>query len=90
MKNTRYELNDTAMENVVGGQDASNEKGSGLNCPSCHGWIKITIYEIIKGDAIACPHCGLILPIERTNSNKAIDALRKVQEAQEKLNNKAG
>ena len=90
MKNARYELNDTEMENVVGGRNAANEKGAGFKCPDCDGWINITIYEIIKGAAIVCPHCGLVLTIDKTKSNSAIDALRKVQKAQEKLNSKAG
>ena len=90
MKNTRYELNDKAMENVVGGQNADGENSSGLKCPCCGGKINITIYEIIKGDDIVCPNCGLILPVDRINSNSPIDALRKVREAQENLNNKEG
>ena len=90
MKNTRYELNDMEMENVIGGQNVDDEESSGFKCPGCGSRIKITIYDIIKGDAIVCKGCGLIIPIEKTNSHNAIDALRKVKEAQEKLNNKAG
>ena len=88
MKNTKYELNDMAMENIVGGQNADDENGSGFKCPGCGVRIKITIYDIIKGDAIVCKECGLIIPIEKTNSHNAIDALRKVKEAQENVNNK--
>ena len=89
MKNTRYELNDMAMENAVGGQNVDDENSSGFICPECGDKIKITIYDIINGDAVVCEHCGLTLPIDRIKSNSAINALRKVQKAQESVNNKA-
>ena len=89
MKNTRYELNDMAMENAVGGQNTDDENGSGFICPECGDKIKITIYDIINGDAVVCEHCGLTLAIDRIKSNSAINALRKVQKAQESVNNKA-
>ena len=89
MKNTRYELNDMAMENAVGGQNTDDENSSGFICPECGDKIKITIYDIINGDAVVCEHCGLTLPIDRIKSNSAINALRKVKKAQESVNNKA-
>lgn len=87
MKDKRL-LNEKDLEIVVGGQDTASENGSGFKCPDCGGKINITIYEIIKGDDVVCPHCGLVLPIDKTKSNNAIDALRKVREAQENVNNK--
>ena len=41
------------------------------------------------GSMIVCPSCGLVLNIDPVKSRKAIDALKKVQEAQENLDRKS-
>jgi DNA-directed RNA polymerase subunit RPC12/RpoP len=38
--------------------------------------------QIITDSAIICPHCGLRLTINRQQSTTAIEALKKVQQAQ--------
>lgn len=60
----------------------------GMKCPQCGEFIPTTIQHIITSSALVCPHCHLRLNIDRTKSGKAIDALRKVQEAQENLERK--
>ncbi|MFV0362187.1 MAG: hypothetical protein ACK5LL_03735 [Suipraeoptans sp.] len=63
-----------------------NQKGqqpSGFECPVCKGFIPISVTELIKEKAIACPCCNLQLTINQAASQRAIDALNKVQSAQE-------
>lgn len=60
----------------------------GMKCPQCGEFIPTTIQHIITSSALVCPHCHLRLNIDRTKSGKAIDVLRKVQEAQENLERK--
>ena len=55
---------------------------SGMPCPKCGGFIPISMFQIIADAAIICPHCGLRLSINRQESGRAIDALRKFQQAQ--------
>ena len=88
MKNTKAELNDKAMEEVIGGQSTDGASGSGFKCPNCGGFIATTIYEIISSDSITCEHCDYVLKIERSKSGSAIDALYKVKKAQENIENK--
>lgn len=63
-----------------------NKKGqqpSGFECPVCKGFIPVSVIELLKEKAIICPHCDLRLAINQTASQKAIDALNKVQSAQQ-------
>lgn len=55
---------------------------SGLPCPVCQGFIPTSMQQIITDSAIICPHCGLRLTINRQLSRPAIEALKKVQQAQ--------
>ena len=60
----------------------------GMICPQCKNFIPTTIHAIINSKAIVCPHCHLRLNIDRTKSGKAIEALKKVQAAQDALEGK--
>ena len=55
---------------------------SGMPCPQCNGFIPVSMQQIITDSAIICPHCGLRLTINRQQSSTAIEALKKVQQAQ--------
>ena len=88
MKNTKAELNDKAMEEVIGGQSTDGANGSGFKCPICGEIITTTIYEIISSESITCTNCDYVFKIERSKSNSAIDALYKVKKAQEDIENK--
>ncbi len=88
MKNNGFELNDKTMAEVVGGQNTDDERGPGFKCPYCGEWITVTIYDILSSEFITCTYCSNVLPVEKSKSGKAIEALRKVKEAQEKLKNK--
>lgn len=78
-----FVLNESDLEQVFGGAGES----SGMPCPQCGANIPCTIQDILSGDYLECPNCHLHLPIDRSRSNKAIEALRKVQEAQNALGN---
>ena len=54
----------------------------GMTCPKCGRFIPTSINELISAQCLWCPHCGLKLTIDRGRSQKAIDALKKVEEAQ--------
>lgn len=59
---------------------------SGFECPACKGFIPISVAILIKERAITCPQCDLQLTINQAASKKAIDALDKVQSAQDSVN----
>ncbi len=60
-----------------------------MKCPQCGKFIPTTIMHIITASALVCPHCQLRLNIDRMKSGKAIDALKKVQAAQDNLERKS-
>lgn len=77
----------TAVEGTTHGVPNSNTV-PGIKCPQCGGFIPTTIMQIITGNPIVCPHCHLKIIIERGKTSNAIEALKKVQAAQEKLENR--
>jgi len=54
----------------------------------CGGFIPVSMQQIITDSAIICPHCGLRLTINRQQSSTAIEALKKVQQAQNDFDRK--
>ncbi len=83
-------INDTQLEKATGGRmtmlyDATEQTVPGMNCPACGKFIVTTIHQIITASAIVCPNCQQRINIDRQNSRKAIESLRKVQEAQKRL-----
>ncbi|MEG1498193.1 MAG: hypothetical protein RRX93_01195 [Bacteroidales bacterium] len=58
---------------------------SGMNCPVCKGFIPISIYQLLHDTNIICPHCSLSLSINHTLSQPAMDALKKVEEANNRV-----
>lgn len=61
---------------------------SGMPCTQCNGFIPVSMQQIITDSAIICPHCGLRLTINRQQSSTAIEALKKVQQAQNNFDRK--
>ena len=66
-------------------QPSVAQQPSGMNCPVCEGFISISIFQLLHDGAIACPHCGLSLTINRSLSQPAIDALKKVEKATDQV-----
>jgi len=58
---------------------------SGMKCPNCDGFIPISMYQILAGSSVFCPRCGLRLDINTKDSARAIEALRKVEKAQRRV-----
>lgn len=54
----------------------------GMACPNCQEFIPISIVDLLFTMSIRCPHCLLRLDIDRQNSQKAMQILAKVNEAQ--------
>ena len=61
---------------------------SGMPCPACNCFIPITMHQILSSSSIFCSSCGLKLEINKAASSKAIEALRKVAEAQKEAESK--
>ncbi|WP_298616689.1 hypothetical protein [uncultured Odoribacter sp.] len=57
------------------------EKMNGMECPGCAGFIPIDIRQLLYEGAIVCPHCNLRLTVNRPQSQAALKALKKVDEA---------
>ena len=81
-------LNDKVLDKVTGGENTTTQRTAGLTCPRCGNFIPTTIEMIIKGKVLVCESCGLTLPIDKMSGTSAIDALRKVKEAQDALERK--
>ena len=58
----------------------------GMNCPRCKQFIPTTIQELLTSASLVCPHCGLILNINREESKRAMAILQDVNNAQQNLN----
>ena len=57
----------------------------GMKCPQCGKIIQTSIAELLSAPSIHCQYCGLELRINREESKKAMDLMRKVQEAEQNL-----
>lgn len=66
-------------------EDSAREQRVGLKCPQCGEFINTSIFELITSRGLQCPSCHLQLTIDRTKSKPAIEALRKVKQAQDNL-----
>lgn len=62
---------------------------TGFNCPNCSGFIETTAINILTASCLICPQCGLRLEIDKANSRKAFDALKKINEAKRNLDEKS-
>ena len=69
----------------IDNDDNSETPVPGIYCPFCKGFIPVEPLQLLSGDRILCPDCGFSIPINRGQSEKALEALRKVEEAIENL-----
>lgn len=62
-------------------EPAAKQQPSGMSCPICKCFIPISVFQLLYDGAIVCPHCGLTLTINRSVSQSAMNALKKVENA---------
>lgn len=77
------------MNGVSAGGPVPPQRPAGLICPQCGQFIETTIFDLLTSRALTCRACGLMLRIDRIKSQRAFDALRKVQAAQLNLEKKS-
>ena len=82
-----FELKAEDLEKVIGGME-QQQRTSGIECPNCKGFIPISMMQIITASSIFCPACGLRLDLDNAKSQKAIEALKRLEEAQRGLGTK--
>ena len=70
-------------------EENAREQKSGMKCPQCGKFIETSISELLTSNALECPSCHLRLSIDRMKSKSAFDALRKVEQAQQNLEEKS-
>ncbi len=63
----------------------SGNKIPGMNCPQCGNFIPTTISELLSASGLKCPHCNLMLTINRQESKRAMEILQKVDNAEKNL-----
>lgn len=66
-------------------QPAASQRVSGIDCPVCQNFIPISIHHLLHECGIMCPHCGLSMTINRAQSKQALDALKKVEQASQRV-----
>lgn len=66
-------------------QNMNRDKVGGFNCPVCGGFIPTSMEELVTSSSLVCPFCNLQLAIDKANSQKAIEAMNKVMEAQKNV-----
>lgn len=59
----------------------------GIRCPHCGNFISTSIQQILFSKCLFCPTCGLKLNIDKRKSDKALKILKKVDEAQQRVEN---
>lgn len=70
-------------------EEHARDQKAGMKCPECGIFIETSIFELLTSQALQCPSCHLRLTIDRLKSRQAFDALRKVQNAQQNLEQKS-
>lgn len=70
-------------------EEHSREQKTGLKCPQCGIFIETSIFQLLTEQGLTCPACHLRLNIDHIKSQQAMDALRKVQQAQKNLEEKS-
>lgn len=55
----------------------NQQKTPGLNCPQCGAFIPTSIPELLYSSGLHCMHCGLTLTINRNESKRAMEILKK-------------
>ena len=63
----------------------NQQKTPGLNCPQCGTFIPTSISELLSATGLRCPHCQLVLTINRNESKRAMEILMNVEQAQQNL-----
>lgn len=61
------------------------QRVSGIRCPHCGNFIPTSIQQILFSKSLFCPTCGFKLNIDKRKSDKALKILRKVDEAQKRV-----
>lgn len=69
--------------------DNKQQPKAGMKCPQCGAFIETSIFQLLPSTAIVCPNCNLRLVIDRMKSKAAFEAMRKVQAAQDNLEEKS-
>ncbi len=62
-----------------------NSGEQGLACPACGRRFVPDPAELLTRGAINCPACGLELRVNRAESSEALEHLRKLHEAHERV-----
>ena len=68
---------------------SAQQRIPGMPCPRCGNFIPTSINELLSANYLRCPTCQLQLNIDRHNSQRALNALEKVEEAQRLLDEKS-
>ncbi|MDR0711525.1 MAG: hypothetical protein LBF67_04160 [Prevotellaceae bacterium] len=58
------------------------QQPSGFQCPACGGFIPISIQQLLTTEHFTCPQCAIEFRLNKASSHKALNALRKVHEAE--------
>lgn len=62
----------------------SSQHMPGIPCPNCGNFIPTSIQQILFSNSICCPICGLSININKRKSDKALETLKKIEDAQKK------
>ena len=60
-------------------------KQNGFGCPVCNHFIPTSVLELDSQSDVICQTCVLNLSIEKENSRKAMEILKKVVEGQKEI-----
>ncbi len=58
---------------------------SGFKCPVCSGFIPISMHQLLTEEKFICPQCILEIRLNKGDSQKALDALQKVKDAEDNV-----
>lgn len=66
-------------------EQTAGQRVSGLNCPDCMMFMPVSISQLLYDGGVTCPHCGLTMTINKSQSRQALDALKKVEDATKRV-----
>lgn len=66
-------------------QVQQSDREPGLGCPRCGTFMPMTITQLLVVRNLRCPRCLLELRLDRQASNEALEVLKKVQDARDRV-----
>ncbi|MCP3961755.1 MAG: hypothetical protein GY719_28265 [bacterium] len=71
------------QDTQIGAQGVPEGQCPGVPCPNCCNFqFKVSIVDLLYGESVSCPVCGLVMTPDRAGSGRLMELLRDVHNAE--------